>query len=53
MVMLYSFAAACLVGWLSLQANDPVSGVLGFTFALWLFVSGLIATYVVSNRDDD
>ena len=53
MVMVYSFLAACLVAWLSAQANDIVSMLLGFAFALWLFVSGLIATYVVSKRDDD
>jgi hypothetical protein len=52
MVMVYSFAAACLVGWLSLQANDPVSAFLGFAFSLWLFVSGLIASYVVGKRED-
>lgn len=53
MVMVFTFLLSSLIAWLSFQANDPVSMVLGYVVALWLFVSGLISTYVVSKRDDD
>jgi len=53
MVMLFTFLLSSLIAWLAFQANDPVSAWLGYIVASWLFISGLISTYVVSKKDDD